>query len=142
MNLNDIKLLSKADLGFKKGKQSAPAFIRVAMYDKPSINTGLMYFNVDAATLCDIARGRFIHFANPGDGKEWYFVVNDDATGCKIADHGSGYSVRSKKLIQRFEATTKATLPAKYYTQDTGEMLGRDKLYEILTHKTISKIGR
>ena len=142
MNVSEIKLLDATELNNKKGKRPAPAYLRLRLYDHPSGSTGIVYFNVEAARMCGISKGRFIHFANPNNGKLWYFVVNDNAGGSKIMDHGTGFSLRNKNMIQRFTDTTKAPIPAKFYIQDTGEMLGDDKLYEILTHKAIGSIGK
>lgn len=100
-----------------------------------------IYFSKSTAALCKLTREKYVHFINPSAGN-WYFIVNDDPAGYKLAPLGEGFAVGARAVIKIMQQTIKVPLPACFYVQNTGTAFNDYNLFEILTHKSVKQMGK
>lgn len=101
-------------------------------------------FTAFAAEECNLRVGDYIHFIIVN--KVWCFYTNKDRAGFKIfmtnKSKQNSVSVSSYPLNRMFSDRTGHKGQCKFYIQDAHSEFQGNKLYEILTHKPINKIGK
>lgn len=105
---------------------------------------GRITFTHTAAEQCGLRIGMYVHFAILNK-KTWLMFVNNDSNGYKLFavnnNKSSQIIIESITIVRLFHNTFSHELPARYYIQDTHSEQNGNKLFEILTHKPINKIG-
>lgn len=124
----------------KKVKSQFPAII--------TIKDRTFYFSVEAARLFDMRGGRYLHLVRGKDdnGKYngyWYFIVNDDKTGFRMASgsHDAIYVCKAS-AVRLFTLSAKCKKGDSFYVQETEHTLQGCPVIEILTHKTVQQLEK
>lgn len=111
------------------------------------ISKDVLSFSKGAVELCGM-EGKYLKFERM-DGS-WLFTVTDDEDGFyvqrqarsnKQSDKGAFYRVHSTGLIRMMTKDIRWPLPAKFYVQKSDLLLEGYPVFEIISHKPISKIG-
>jgi len=101
-------------------------------------------FTGHAAEMCKLYVGNYLHFVLID--KLWCFYTdsNDDGFKLFMVDKAkqSGVCISSYPASRMFASLTGFKGQVKFYVQGRGSELNGHKLYEILTHKPISQIGK
>jgi hypothetical protein len=107
--------------------------------------TGNIYLSTQLVELSGALIGKYVHFIRMD--KVWCFFINDDNLGfklwCSDKRNNAGVVVTSKGICRMlFEQFDIKEQSVRYYVQSKESEYQGHKLYEVLTHRPINKIGQ